>query len=78
MTIKPALSYKEFLQQVSKKFGSKTRLKFVDDEGMKVNLIDESDYDLAIETARAASKGKSEGKLVLYVEPRFSPNGHLI
>lgn len=45
-------------------------LKFQDEDGGKVTLADESDYELAIETARASSKGKAEGKLEMWCTDR--------
>lgn len=34
----------------------------------KVSLRDESDYELAIETARESARGKPDGKLVIYID----------
>jgi hypothetical protein len=41
-------------------------LKFKDEDGGMVSLKDESDYELAIETARESAKGRSEGKLEVW------------
>lgn len=41
-------------------------LKFKDEDDVKVTLRDGSDYELAIETARANLKGRSEGKLEIW------------
>lgn len=41
-------------------------VKFKDEDGGKISLRDESDYELAIETARESSGGKAEGKLEIW------------
>lgn len=69
MTLSPDLSFSEFMDKVTGKFGKTSNalgLKFKDEDGGKVTLRDESDYELAIETARESSKGKSEGKLEIW------------
>ncbi|PVG02938.1 hypothetical protein CPB86DRAFT_779815 [Serendipita vermifera] len=71
MALTPDVPYEEFLDRVhskfNKNFGEMT-MKFIDEDGMKVSLKDDSDYDLAIETARDSAKGKPDGKLVVWVE----------
>jgi hypothetical protein len=71
MALTPDVPYEEFLDRVhskfNKNFGEMT-MKFIDEDGMKVSLRDDSDYDLAIETARDSAKGKPDGKLVVWVE----------
>jgi hypothetical protein len=57
------------MDKVTAKFGKDINgltLKFKDEDGGKVSLRDESDYELAIETARESSKGKPEGKLEIW------------
>lgn len=69
MTLTPEVPFAEFLDKVTSKFGKTANglgLKFKDEDGGKVSLRDESDYELAIETARESSKGKSEGKLEIW------------
>lgn len=41
-------------------------MKFKDEDGTLITLMDESDYDLALETARDGSKGKTERKLEVW------------
>ena len=41
-------------------------MKFKYEDGGKVTLRDEMDYELAIETARESAKGKPEGKLEIW------------
>ena len=71
MALTPDVTYEEFVDRVhakfNKTFGEMT-MKFIDEDGMKVSLRDDSDYDLAIETARDSAKGKPDGKLVVWVE----------
>lgn len=69
MALAPETSFDEFMERVTSKFGKSLNglgLRFKDEDGGKVTLRDESDYDLAIETARESSKGKPEGKLEIW------------
>lgn len=69
MALIPETTFDEFLDKLTAKFGKGMNgllLKFKDEDGGKVSLRDESDYELAIETARESSKGKPEGKLEIW------------
>ncbi|KAK7045663.1 hypothetical protein VNI00_007496 [Paramarasmius palmivorus] len=69
MALTPETPFEEFMEKVCSKFGRNfggLGLKFKDEDGGKVTLADESDYELAIETARESSKGKPEGKLEIW------------
>ncbi|KAF9509768.1 hypothetical protein BS47DRAFT_1396612 [Hydnum rufescens UP504] len=69
MTLAPDTPYKDFVDKVAAKFGalpSAITFKFKDQEDEKVSLLDASDYDLALETARAFAKGKPEGRLEVW------------
>ncbi|KIK09857.1 hypothetical protein K443DRAFT_671168 [Laccaria amethystina LaAM-08-1] len=69
MTLTPDTPFADFMDKVTAKFGKEINglgLKFKDEDGGKVTLRDESDYELAIETARESAKGKPEGKLELW------------
>lgn len=69
MALTPETPFDEFLERVTAKFGKSLNglgLKFKDEDGGKVSLRDDSDYDLAIETARESAKGKPEGKLEIW------------
>ncbi|KAJ8696253.1 hypothetical protein PTI98_006135 [Pleurotus ostreatus] len=69
MVIVPEMSFDEFMAKVASKFRKPVGsmgLKFKDEDAVKVNLRDDSDYELAIETARESSKGKPEGKLEIW------------
>jgi len=69
MTLTPDMLFDEFMEKVTTKFDKSLNglgLKFKDEDGGKVTLRDESDYELAIETARESSKGKPEGKLEIW------------
>jgi PB1 domain len=73
MTLSPNLTFDEFFDKVSAKFNrspSNLFIKFLDEEGNKVSLIDESDYDLAMDVARDSAKGKPEGKLEVWCAKR--------
>ena len=67
----PDVPMEEFFDIVATKFGmtaSDLNMKFADEDGTKVSLVDESDYELALETARENAKGKPEGKLTIWIE----------
>jgi len=69
MALTPETTFEEFMDKVTSKFGKSINglgLKFKDEDGGKVTLRDESDYELAIETARESSKGRPEGKLEVW------------
>ncbi|KAF8895701.1 NADPH oxidase regulator NoxR [Gymnopilus junonius] len=69
MTLTPDVPFPEFMDKVTAKFGKSINglgLKFQDEDGGKITLRDDSDYELAIETARENAKGKAEGKLVIW------------
>ncbi|PPQ62939.1 hypothetical protein CVT24_006179 [Panaeolus cyanescens] len=66
MTLPPDISFNEFMDKVTAKFNKSMKLKFTDEDGGKVTLRDDSDFELAIETARENSKGRSEGKLEVW------------
>ena len=69
MALDAAITFEEFVDRVTQKFGksfTQLGLKFKDEDGGKVSLRDESDYELAIETAREHAKGKPEGKLEIW------------
>jgi hypothetical protein len=69
MAITPEMHYDEFADRVMSKFGKPYNglgLKFKDEDGGMVTLRDESDFELAIETARDSAKGKPEGKLEIW------------
>jgi len=67
----PDVPMDEFFEIVAAKFGmnvGELKMKFADEDGTKVTLLDESDYELALETARENAKGKLEGKLTVWIE----------
>ena len=62
----PDTPFNEFMDKLTSRFGSTVSIKFVDEDGFKVSLRDQDDYELAIETAHQYSKGKREGKLEIW------------
>ena len=71
MAITPDMPYDEFLERVTSKFGRSLGgmlIKFKDEDGAKISLKDDSDFELAIETARENAKGKPEGKLQIWCD----------
>jgi len=66
MALTPETPYEEFVDRVTAKFGKlRLGLKFKDEDGGKVTLRDDSDYELAIETARehASLEGQARGQV---------------
>jgi len=62
-------TFAEFMAKVCSKFQKQVGqldLKFTDEDGAKITLRDESDFEMAVETSRMQAKGRSEGKLELY------------
>ena len=62
----PNIGFADFMARIRSKFQrrvSNLGLKFTDEDGAKITLQDESDFELAIETARTQAKGKSKGKI---------------
>jgi len=71
MTLTSDMAWEEFMERVTTKFGRSMDdllLKFKDEDGGHVTLRDESDYDLAIETARESANGKPDGKLEIWCQ----------
>ncbi|KAI0364146.1 hypothetical protein BV20DRAFT_1047315 [Pilatotrama ljubarskyi] len=69
MALLPETPYDEFMDMVQRKFGvvpGALGMKFKDEDGGKVTLRDEMDYELAIETARHSAKGRPEGRLEIW------------
>lgn len=69
MAISPDIDYQDFVSKVAAKFSRPANgvsLKFKDEDGVRVSMKDESDYELALETARESAKGKPEGKLEVW------------
>lgn len=69
MAIDAQMPFEEFLERVTSKFGvalGGLGMKFKDEDGGRVTLRDEMDYELAIETARESAKGKPEGRLEIW------------
>lgn len=69
MTIIPDVTFADFMQKVCSKFKKhidELDLKFTDEDGGKITLRDESDFEMAVVTVRELAKGKPEGKLELW------------
>ncbi|EJF55734.1 hypothetical protein DICSQDRAFT_73056 [Dichomitus squalens LYAD-421 SS1] len=69
MALLPETPFEEFMEMVTRKFGvvpGALGMKFKDEDGGKVTLRDEMDYELAIETARHSAKGRPEGRLEIW------------
>ena len=65
----PETQFDEFLERVTQKFRKALDglgMKFKDEDGGKVTLRDDMDYELAIETARHNAKSRPEGRLEIW------------
>lgn len=61
--------FDEFMGMLSSKFGILARrldVTFMDEDGTQVNLKDEMDYEMALETAKESANGKAEGRLEVW------------
>ncbi|KZO93930.1 hypothetical protein CALVIDRAFT_546511 [Calocera viscosa TUFC12733] len=70
MAISPSIGFDEFVDRVTRKFErpfDRLEMKFDDEDSVHVSLKDESDFDLAIETARESAKGRPEGRLQVWL-----------
>lgn len=70
MALAPEVPFDEFVESVTAKFGKPTDglgMQFRYEDGGRVTLRDDSDYDMAIETAREHANGKPEGKLEIWL-----------
>jgi hypothetical protein len=73
MALDPQVPFEEFVDKLTAKFDrafDSIALRFKDEDGGRVTMRDESDYELAIETARESAKGRSEGKLEVWCDDR--------
>ncbi|KAF8475456.1 hypothetical protein JB92DRAFT_3134523 [Gautieria morchelliformis] len=69
MALAPETTFDEFVERVTGKFSKSLNglgFKFKDEDGTHISLLDDSDYDLAMETARESTRGKLEGKLEIW------------
>ncbi|KAG8900048.1 hypothetical protein FRB99_006280, partial [Tulasnella sp. 403] len=82
MVVSPDISFSDFLTLVCAKFSYEyggLRLKFEDEDGSRVSLRDDGDWDMAVETARGAMGGngsvtgnsKGEAKLIVWCEEDY-------
>ncbi|KAI6029472.1 hypothetical protein PISMIDRAFT_110208 [Pisolithus microcarpus 441] len=71
MTLSTSTTLPTLSTRVAAKFGSAPealKLKFVDEDGVKISLRDEEDWGLAIETAMSAGRSGIEGRLEVWCE----------
>ncbi|KAF8629433.1 hypothetical protein AX15_003479 [Amanita polypyramis BW_CC] len=69
MALPTDTTFAEFMDKLTSKFGRSITglgIKFKDEDGGKVSLRDESDFELAVETAREGANGKGEGRLEIW------------
>lgn len=67
MMIAPDVGFAEFLEMVCAKFSYEyggLRLKFEDEDGTRVSLRDEGDWEMAVEMARDVSAMSGSGSTV--------------
>lgn len=69
MALTPDVPFLDFMGMLSTKFGipvRKLEVKFKDEDGGRVSLKDEMDYEMALETAKEGVNGKAEGRLEIW------------
>lgn len=69
MSITPDITHGEFVDKVEAKFArGNFKLRFKDEDGAVISLVDDSDWESAIDAARESANGRPEGKLEIYVD----------
>ena len=70
MSIDVDTPYDDFILRLQAKFGLENmRLKYMDEDGVYVSIMDETDWDSAVDAAREhCPKGRQDGKLEVWVE----------
>ncbi|KAA1084453.1 hypothetical protein PGT21_028282 [Puccinia graminis f. sp. tritici] len=71
MAVSTAMEFEDFLGKVTKKFSlraGRVAMKYKDEEGSMVSIMDDDDWESAVETARSYAKGRAEGKVEIWVE----------
>ena len=69
LALTPDVHFVDFMGMLSSKFGIPARrldVKFKDEDGGRVSLKDEMDYEMALETAKESANGKAEGRLEIW------------
>jgi len=69
MALAPDTSYDSFMETLALKFGLKHNrldVKFKDEDGGRVSLVDEMDYELALETSAVSVNGRTERRLEIW------------
>lgn len=69
-SIDPEMSLPAFINKVSKKFSlqSDVSMRYRDEEGSMITILDDDDWESAVDTARSYAKGRAEGKIEVWVE----------
>lgn len=69
MSITPEIPDEEFMSRVRDKFSrQQISLKYKDEDGSMISIVDESDWDSAIDAAREHAKGRPESKLQIWCD----------
>ncbi|KAH9458585.1 hypothetical protein MJO28_005637 [Puccinia striiformis f. sp. tritici] len=74
MAVSIDMEFEDFLGKVIKKFSLRqgsVSMKYKDEEGSMVSIMDVDDWESAIETARAYANGRAEGKVEIWVEDGY-------
>lgn len=71
MAVASDMGFDDFVLKVAKKFSlnpERVAMKYKDEEATMISILDEDDWESAVETARAYAKGRAEGKVEIWVE----------
>jgi hypothetical protein len=69
MAVPANIEYDEFVERVTSKFKrtlGELAIQFCDEDGARISLRDESDYELARGAARENARGRPEGRLEVW------------
>ncbi|OCF43032.1 hypothetical protein I317_03125 [Kwoniella heveanensis CBS 569] len=74
MSILPTHTYETFLQSLRERFphpttqDSELKIRFKDEDGDMLSMLDEGDFEAAIDVARVLGQGRGEGRLEIWVD----------
>ena len=71
MSVLPEQSFEQFIIALRAKFpelGPNMGIRFKDEDGDMLSMQDEGDFEAAVDVARVTARGKTDGKLEIWVD----------